>query len=68
MNILMMKRTFNRTSNIIYGIIGILAGIVFLYLNLSDPASASTSNWVWCAIGFVAGGFLLARAFLARSN
>lgn len=64
----MMNRVFGgRTSNIIYGIIGILAGFLFLVLNLADPASASTSDWVWCAIGFIAGAFLLWRAFRIRS-
>ncbi|MBO0777901.1 MAG: hypothetical protein J2P37_03650 [Ktedonobacteraceae bacterium] len=64
----MINRLFgNRVGNLIYGTIGVLAGIIFLVLNLSDPANASTSDWVWCVIGFGVGAFLLWRGFSMKS-
>ncbi len=56
-----------RGGRIATGILGILAGFVFLALNLSDPASASTSDWFWCAVGFIVGAFLLALGIF-KSN
>ena len=49
-----------RGGRIVTGCIGILAGFVFLTLNLSDPASATGSDWLWCAVGFIVGAILLA--------
>lgn len=52
--------------NAVYGAIGVLAGVVFLILNLSDPAGADGGDWFWCAVGLVVGPFLLWR--FARSR
>jgi uncharacterized membrane protein YccC len=63
----MINRIFgSRTGNIIYGVIGLLAGFAFLFLNLSNPDTTSTGDWVWCIVGFVAGAFLLGYALLKQ--
>lgn len=52
--------------NIVYGAVGLLTGVVFLLLNLSDPAGTDGGDWFWCAVGFVVGVFLLRRGVTAR--
>lgn len=61
----MIYRIFGkRAGRITTGIVGLLAGFIFLFLNLSDPASATGSDWTWCVIGFVLGvGFLALGIF-----
>ena len=59
-------RSSSPSVNVAYGVVGIVAGVAFLVLNLSDPSQTDAGDWFWCVVGFVAGVFLLYRGARSR--